>query len=203
MSPLNRIPILALGLTLVVGMACRKPEPVKVVEQPKVDTSAQDAARAKAAAEAEARRKAEAEAARKKAEQEQLEARRRAEAEVAKRTAYQQAAEKVLRDLHFDYNMSDLKEGDKALLLALADFLKAYPQALIQIEGHCDERGTVEYNMALGERRASATRAYLVALGVPEVRITTISYGKERPLCTENNEACWQRNRRAHFNLQK
>ena len=78
-------------------------------------------------------------------------------------------------------------------------WLKAHDSSLVLIEGHCDERGTVEYNLALGERRAKAAMSYLVSRGVPAGRITIVSYGKERPVCTEHNPACWARNRRAHF----
>jgi len=192
---------LAIGLVLaalgVGGLACRKPAPMP--EPPKVDLAAEAAAKAKAEAEAkaaaEAKRKAEEEA-RRKAEQEKAEAARKAEAN--KLAAYKKAAEKALQDVHFDYDKSVIKEEDKAALQALADFMRANPQAKIQLEGHCDERGTVEYNLALGERRAAATKAYLKALGVGDDRMDTISYGKERPLCTEANEGCWHRNRRAH-----
>ncbi len=196
----KQAPVMIFSAALVFGLACRKPEPVKPPEPPKVDTSAQDAARAKAAAEAEAKRKAAAEEeARRKAEQERMETARRAEA--AALAAFKQAAEKALQDIHFDYDMFAIKETDKAQLQAIANFLKANPKALIQIEGHCDERGTAEYNLALGEKRASAAKAYLKALGIEDTRMSTLSYGKEKPLCTEGNEACWHRNRRAHFAL--
>jgi peptidoglycan-associated lipoprotein len=77
--------------------------------------------------------------------------------------------------------------------------VKGHARALVLIEGHCDERGTNEYNLALGERRARAARDYLTSAGVPESRITIVSYGEERPLCTERTEVCWAQNRRAHF----
>jgi peptidoglycan-associated lipoprotein len=80
-----------------------------------------------------------------------------------------------------------------------ARWLKAHPSYLVLIEGHCDERGTNEYNLALGERRAKATRDHLVSLGIEGSRITVISYGEERPVCTERTEGCWTKNRRAHF----
>jgi peptidoglycan-associated lipoprotein len=85
------------------------------------------------------------------------------------------------------------------VLEASAAYLKANPGLLVLIEGHCDERGTAEYNLALGERRAKAAMNYLVAHGIPADRITQISYGKERPVCTEKKEACWAKNRRDHF----
>jgi len=85
------------------------------------------------------------------------------------------------------------------VLEASATYLKAHPELLVLVEGHADERGTAEYNLALGERRARAAMNYLVAHGIAADRITLISYGKERPVCTERKEACWARNRRDHF----
>ena len=82
---------------------------------------------------------------------------------------------------------------------ANADWLKANPQAKVRIEGNCDERGTREYNQALGQRRASSAKKYLTDLGISAKRITLISYGKEKPVCTESDEACWQKNRRDEF----
>ncbi|WP_257309532.1 peptidoglycan-associated lipoprotein Pal [Geothrix fuzhouensis] len=122
-------------------------------------------------------------------------------AEVEKAAAYQKAAEAALKTIHFDFDKSDIKEGDRPLLQGIADFMKAYPAAKVEIEGHCDERGTNEYNLALGNRRAAAALAYLKTLGVDEARFTTISYGKEKPLCTEAKEACWSQNRRGEFKL--
>ena len=104
-----------------------------------------------------------------------------------------------LRMIHFDFDKSDIRPGDAKILDANARWLSANPKQLVLIEGHCDERGTNEYNLALGERRARATMTYLVARGVQAGRISTISYGEERPLCTEHTEACWSRNRRAQF----
>jgi len=109
-----------------------------------------------------------------------------------------------LRDLHFDYDKSDVRPEDQSILSSDASALKTifarFPGSNIIIEGHCDERGSAEYNIALGDRRASATRDALAALGVPGDRLRTVSYGKERPICTEENETCFQQNRRAHFN---
>ena len=98
---------------------------------------------------------------------------------------------------------ADVLNSDKPVLVAIADFMKAYPQANVFIDGNCDERGTVEYNLALGERRAHAALAYLVNLGVPAGRLSMTTYGKEKPLCTASQESCWARNRRAHFTLLK
>jgi peptidoglycan-associated lipoprotein len=104
-----------------------------------------------------------------------------------------------LRDIHFDFDKYDIRPGDAKILDANAAWLKQNDNMLVLIEGHADERGTNEYNLALGERRAKAAMNYLVAQGVQANRITIISYGEERPVCTEKNEACWARNRRAHF----
>ena len=99
--------------------------------------------------------------------------------------------------IHFDYNKSDLRDSDRAILQRQAAWLQKYPQVRVQVQGNCDERGTREYNLALGARRASAVKDYLVSLGVSASRLDTISYGKERPVCTESTEDCWAQNRRA------
>jgi peptidoglycan-associated lipoprotein len=103
-----------------------------------------------------------------------------------------------LKDIFFDFDKYDVRPNDAKTLDTNAAWLKSNDN-LVLIEGHCDERGTNEYNLALGERRAKATMNYLVAQGVQASRITIISYGKERPTCTEHSEACWAQNRRAHF----
>ena len=108
------------------------------------------------------------------------------------------AANPNLKDIHFDFDKYDIRPGDAKILDGNASWLKSN-DVLVLIEGHCDERGTNEYNLALGERRAKATMNYLVGQGVQAGRITIISYGEERPVCTEHTEACWARNRRAHF----
>ncbi|MBI4012463.1 MAG: peptidoglycan-associated lipoprotein Pal [Candidatus Rokubacteria bacterium] len=105
----------------------------------------------------------------------------------------------ALRDVHFDFDRYEVRAQDKPVLDENATWLKQNAGALLLIEGHADERGTNEYNLALGERRAKATRDHLVSLGVDGGRITVISYGEERPLCTERTEACWAQNRRSHF----
>ncbi len=192
----NLIP-LSVILTLGVGVACKKPEPAPV-EPPKPVAPAgptqEEIDAQKRAAEEAARRKAEAEAeaARKAA----------AAAEAEKAAAYKRAVEAALKDINFDFDKSDIREADKAKLQAIADFLKAYPQAKLQIEGHCDERGTVEYNLGLGERRSHAAQAYLVGLGVAADRLSTISYGKEKPKVQGHDEQSWLENRRCEFKLQ-
>ena len=103
-----------------------------------------------------------------------------------------------LKDVHFDFDKYDIRADAARILEANATWLKANPRNLVLIEGHCDERGTAEYNLALGERRAKSTMNFLVGQGVAASRISVISYGKERPLCTEKTETCWAMNRRAH-----
>lgn len=98
--------------------------------------------------------------------------------------------------VYFDFDKSDLKPASRARVEAWAAWLKQYPSVTVTIEGHCDERGTREYNIGLGERRSDSARRYLVALGVNPDRIGTVSYGKERPVCTTSNESCWSQNRR-------
>lgn len=108
-------------------------------------------------------------------------------------------ANAALKDIYFDFDKWDIRSGDAKALDASAAWLRANPKYLVLIEGHCDERGTSEYNLALGERRARSAMNYLVAQGIAAERIATISYGKERPVCTEHAEACWARNRHDHF----
>jgi peptidoglycan-associated lipoprotein len=102
-------------------------------------------------------------------------------------------------DAFFDYDKSDVRPDARDALAKTAEFLRAYSQIKIIIEGHCDERGSTEYNLGLGDRRAQAARQFLISLGVNADRMQTVSWGKERPFCTESNETCWQQNRRAHF----
>jgi peptidoglycan-associated lipoprotein len=185
MSSLKTTPFLMAAIMIAGGLACRKPapapQPAPAQAQPapapaKTEAVKQDTTpQAMVDQAAEAARKAEA--------------------------AYQQAAAAALQDVHFDFDKSDVREGDKPVLVAIAAFMKAYPQANVSIDGNCDERGTVEYNLALGERRAHAAMTYLVDLGVPAARLSTLSYGKEKPVCKESVESCWLRNRRAHFSL--
>jgi peptidoglycan-associated lipoprotein len=104
-----------------------------------------------------------------------------------------------LRDVYFDFDKYDIRPPDAKTLDTNATWLKSNPNHLVLIEGHCDERGTNEYNLALGERRAKSTMNYLVSQGIQASRITIISYGEERPVCTQKNDECWAKNRRAHF----
>jgi len=193
----NLIP-LSVILTLGVGVACKKPAPAPaepaqpaavVAPPPVVDDGAQkraeeEAARRKAEAEAEAARKA------------------AAAAEMARQNKFKSDAEAALKDINFEFDKSDIREVDKAKLQAIADFLKANPEAKIQIAGNCDERGTVEYNLALGERRAHAAQNYLTGLGVAEARLSSISYGKEKPKVQGHDDESWMINRNCQFTLQ-
>jgi peptidoglycan-associated lipoprotein len=104
-----------------------------------------------------------------------------------------------LADVRFDFDRYDIRPQDSEVLDASAESLKSNPKLLVLIEGHADQRGTSEYNLALADRRAKASMNYLVSRGVRSTRITIISYGKERPMCAEPSEDCWSQNRRAHF----
>jgi peptidoglycan-associated lipoprotein len=104
-----------------------------------------------------------------------------------------------LTDIHFDYNDFTIRPQDGEILKTDASWLSSHPNARVQIEGHCDERGSEEYNIALGAKRAQAAKDYLITLGIGGGRLSTISYGKELPLCTDHNEKRWARNRRDHF----
>jgi peptidoglycan-associated lipoprotein len=103
----------------------------------------------------------------------------------------------LLGIVYFEFDKADIREADKPVLAKNAEVLKKFDFLRVTLEGHCDERGTVEYNLSLGERRAKAAYDYLVSLGVPADRLKTVSYGKEVPACSENTEDCWARNRRA------
>jgi len=102
-------------------------------------------------------------------------------------------------DIYYDFDKSTLRPAAQDDLMKKAAWLRANPNAAVTIEGHCDERGTNEYNLALGDRRADSAKSYLVDLGIAASRLTTVSYGEERPVCSQQNEECWSKNRRAHF----
>ena len=106
---------------------------------------------------------------------------------------------KDVHDAYFDTDKADIRADARQALSSTADFLKAHPSVKVTIEGHCDERGSTEYNLGLGDRRAAAVKQYLVSLGVTADRMTTVSFGKEKPVCGEHGEPCWQQNRRGHF----
>ncbi len=111
----------------------------------------------------------------------------------------EEEAQSVFKDVFFDFDKYNIREDARPVLNAVASFLNKHKKLNIVIEGHCDERGTNEYNLALGEKRAKSTKNYLVSLGVSPGRMIIITYGEEKPLCTQPNETCWQKNRRAHF----
>ena len=115
--------------------------------------------------------------------------------------SYHETAE--LKDIHFNFDQYDLETNSKKVLQENATYLKSHPDMRIEIQGHCDERGTNNYNIALGERRAHSTKKYLVAQGVDSSRMNVISYGEEKPFCSDSNENCWYQNRRAHFMVAK
>ncbi len=205
-----------LMMTAVLTGCPKKPTIVKEeakapAPEAKAETKGADEAKARAEAEAKAKAEAEARAKREAEEKARAEAEAKAKAEAAAKAAKEAAAKaeaKVteefrLEDIHFDFDKSDIKEKDREILKGLADWLSKNKSAKIQVEGHCDERGTNEYNLALGERRAHSAKQYLVTLGVAKDRISTISYGEEKPLCTEANEDCWAKNRRGHFAIQE
>jgi peptidoglycan-associated lipoprotein len=187
---LRRFVAPVLAATVLVA-ACKKapPPPAAVPTGP----SEEELARARADSIAAARAAAE-EAARQRAAAEAAAARERAVA--AARTTLEQM-------VFFDYDKSDIRDDAAAVLRGKVDILRASPQVQIQIQGHADERGSTEYNLALGDNRANAAKQLLVQLGIGADRIRTISYGKEKPFCTESNEQCYQQNRRAHFAFQR
>ncbi|MEO0249564.1 MAG: peptidoglycan-associated lipoprotein Pal, partial [candidate division WOR-3 bacterium] len=112
---------------------------------------------------------------------------------------FTEVLQQELQDIHFDFDKYNIRPGDAEILKKNLDWFKANPGTTVRVEGNCDERGTVEYNLALGQKRADSAKNYLVGLGVDAKRLQTVSYGKERPLCTEHNEACWAKNRNAQF----
>ena len=108
-----------------------------------------------------------------------------------------------IKDAYFDYDKSDIRPDQQASVASDVQFLSQHANINLMIEGHCDERGSIEYNLALGDKRASSLKNALTTAGINADRVKTISYGKERPFCAESNEACWQQNRRGHFVYQK
>jgi peptidoglycan-associated lipoprotein len=122
------------------------------------------------------------------------------EAEIfARKSVDQLNAEKPLDDVFFDLDKSSLRDDAKPALQKDADWLKKWASVVVMLEGHCDSRGSAEYNLGLGNRRANAVKDYLTGLGLPAARVTVVSKGKEQPFCNDENEGCWQQNRRGHF----
>ena len=120
---------------------------------------------------------------------------------VAPGVAVTEETKSMFDDVRFDFDKSEVREDGRNTCRVVADYLKRNPRAKLLIEGHCDERGTAEYNLALGERRATAVMTYLVSLGVSQAGISTVSFGKEKPLDPGHDEEAWAKNRRAHFVL--
>ena len=194
--------VLCFGLIL---MGCPKKTVVK--DEPSAKKAAV------MAAEREKAVKLEAEKARQEAREKELTRIREEEAKKAKEGEFEKSIvakkergiegevgeSKLLKDIHFDFDKYDIRPGDADILRENAALLTKNATLKIQIEGHCDERGTIEYNLALGERRANSAKNYLISLGIKADRISTISYGKEKPLDPGHNEEAWTKNRRGHF----
>jgi peptidoglycan-associated lipoprotein len=177
-----------LAMLLALGVSCAKKQVTMETQEMAADESQQSA-------EDEAARR-EAEEARLQ-EQRAREARQRQEAssmsEAARRAAFED------EEIHFDFDKYVLTPQAMMVLDDKAAYLREHPEVRVLVEGHCDDRGSNEYNLALGDRRANSAKNYLVKSGVAESRVTTISYGEEQPLCMQQNESCWYRNRRGHF----
>lgn len=191
--------VLALFAVLVVDGCRRTPPPVPEPAAPAVDTAAERRAREEAmrlenqraeAAAAEARRRAAADS-----------AERARAAEEAMRRDSEMLRSVVSTAIGFDFDRSELRDDAKANLDAKIPILLANSNVTIRVAGHADARGSSEYNLALGQRRAAAAKRYLVERGVAESRIETTSFGEERPLCTDSNEGCWSQNRRDEFEI--
>jgi peptidoglycan-associated lipoprotein len=187
--------ILVAGLFLTVS--CAKKTVVSDATTIEDQAKAEAEAAARAAAEAEAAKKAEAERIRQQELNDQM-----AKEQAMKQARLEAAKTRFLhQNIHFAFDSAQLTDTAKELLKEKADWLKDNPGASVIIEGHCDERGTTDYNLALGERRANAVKQYLQDLGIGGFRLTTISYGEERPLDPGQNEAAYSKNRRAQFVL--
>jgi len=122
---------------------------------------------------------------------------------VSHEPSMQELFDRGIKDAYFDYDKADIRADARDALSQTAAFLKSYPQMKVVVEGHCDERGSTEYNLALGDRRAAAAKQFLVSLGITADRLETVSYGKERPFCSAATEECYTQNRRAHFVMGK
>jgi len=186
-----------LAIMLVLGVSCQK-KAVTVKTEPgqaEVMTAEEQAAAEAEAARAQAQREQE----RLKQQQAAEEARMREDA--AKMSAEARRSRFEDEDIHFDFDKYVLKAEAMMLLDEKAAYLRENINARVLVEGHCDERGTNEYNLALGDRRANSAANYLIRSGIAADRLTTVSYGEERPMCMQSNESCWSRNRRAHFVL--
>jgi peptidoglycan-associated lipoprotein len=197
MMPIRRFAVLTTAMLSVTTVACRKK-----VEPPALVPSAipqsgpnQDSLR-RAQADEAARRAAADEAARRAAADE---AARRAAADAANAAASVRMT--LVTPVHFEFDQADLRADDRAILDAKVPILQANPGVMIRVAGHTDERGSDEYNLALGQRRAASVKAYLVQRGIPQTRIETISFGEERPMAQGSDEGAFSQNRRAEFDI--
>ena len=174
-----------------VDQAAIMKEQQRAAEEKRLTAEEEERRKFDEAMKAEQKRKAEEEAKLKAEEEEEIKPQiaREAETKVVPQ----------LDDIHFDFDKSDIRTDGREILQKNADWLQNNPDIKIQIEGHCDERGTAEYNLALGERRAMSTKKYLISLGISADRIYTISYGEELPIDPNHSEDSWTKNRRAHF----
>ncbi len=182
MRPVRTLLVLGGTLGMAIGLACKKPEPTPEPPPPTTTTTKVEPPPADTKAPVETAKPTDMSA--------------------AKYAEFQKAANTALKDINFDFDSSEIRDADKPKLQSVASFMKAYASARIMIEGHCDERGTVEYNLALGDRRAVAAQNYLSGLGVNRDRMGTISYGKEKPKVTGQSEESFFANRRGEFKLQ-
>jgi peptidoglycan-associated lipoprotein len=180
---------LLLAMLLVLSVSCAKK---------KVTMETETMQEATAAEEVESQQAAEDEAARRAAEEARMRE-QRAEAAMMSEEARRRAFEGD--SIHFDFDKYVLTPKSMMILDEKAMYLREHPEVRVLVEGHCDERGTNEYNLALGDRRANSAKSYLIKSGVSESRITTISYGEEQPQCMQHAESCWWRNRRAQFQV--
>jgi peptidoglycan-associated lipoprotein len=183
---------LMLAMLLVLSVSCAKKKVTMEAEPMQEEMTAEQLEAQQAAEEAAAAREARLA---KMGEEE----RQREEAAMMAEEARMRAF--VEENIHFDFDKYDLKPKAMMILDEKAAYLREHPEVRVLIEGHCDERGTNEYNLALGDRRANSAKNYLVRSGVAESRITTISYGEEQPLCMEHTESCWWKNRRDQFQI--
>jgi peptidoglycan-associated lipoprotein len=187
--------VLALFSVAAVG-ACRRSAPPP---EPVIDTAALRIAREDSIRREEERRQAELAAARERARQDSIN--RARAAEDAARRESDMLRNTLTTGINFDFDRSDLRDDARAALDAKVPILLANSNVTIRISGHADERGSSEYNLALGQRRAATAKRYLVERGVAEGRVETTSFGEERPVCMESNESCWSQNRRDEFEL--
>jgi len=185
--------VILLSMSVFLLWGCPKKTEVTSAPEAQPEVRKEAAPAEDAAKAAEAQKAAEAAAAAKAAEEAKAAEDAKAAAEAKERAA---TVASGLQPIYFDFDRSFIRDDAKAVMKANAEWLKANPKARVRIEGNCDERGTKEYNQALGQRRAASAKKYLTDLGISAKRISLISYGKEKSVCTESGEACLQKNRR-------